>query len=71
MLETPRGFWLEESNRIAAIKWLVEVKLGGTKGLADVAIVDFQKHRLGGLLTEYYSKKASLAIAAAYPDATS
>ncbi len=41
MLETPRGFWLDAANRHAAVRWLVEARLGGMKDVKDICYNDF------------------------------
>jgi len=64
MIVTPRGFYEEKENRVAAVKWLVK-KLD--KDLRNVTQEDFHSNRLGGLLNAHYSDSPYEAVSKAFP----
>ncbi|MCX6770869.1 MAG: hypothetical protein NTX79_02325 [Candidatus Micrarchaeota archaeon] len=70
MDRTPRGFFEDAQNRIAAVKWLCEIKLakeGKSKNPRDVIGDDFYNNRLTGLLAHHYVFSPFKAISEAYP----
>ena len=55
MASTPPGFFDSKENRVSAVKWLIEVKLGGQRDLKGISTEDFISSGLRGLLGHYSS----------------
>ena len=71
MATAPMGFYEEKQNRIAAVRWLCEVKLakdGKPKDPRELKSDDFVDNRLGGLLEKWYNSSPFLAVEEAYPE---
>ena|GEM_PF-1875520 len=71
MATTPMSFYEETENRIAAVRWLCEVKLakdGKAKNPRELKTDDFIDNRLGGLLACRYESSPFLAVSEAYPE---
>ena len=66
----PVGYWKDINNRIKAVKWLAEEKLGIDVKDVEVRLKrdDFESNGLYGLFTGYYDKKVKQALAEAYPE---
>jgi hypothetical protein len=65
MTMTPRGFYENKENRVAAVKWLIE-KL--KKDPRDLTMEDFYSNGLAGLLTDYYGGSPYEAVREAFPE---
>ena len=66
MADTPKNYFDDRSNRVVAIRWLVEGKL--KKDPRDITNDDFDSNRLVGLFGEHYGKSTYAAISEAYPE---
>ena len=66
MLITPSSYFDDKSNRITAVRWLVEEKL--KKDPREICGDDFRANRLPGLLSHNFRNSPYLAIREAYPE---
>lgn len=64
-------FWANKENRVRAIKWLVEDRLGIDINNAEekmVKLEDFKSNKLEGLIAWHYNGSVYLALKEAYPN---
>lgn len=65
----PRGFWRIKSNRVLAIKWLIEDKLKYTPDdiRCKLSMYQFEENRLADMFRCYYNGNVYKVLEDAYP----